>query len=192
MTLVHSQKTFPVALYIYTIIQIECERIDFFPRKAALKLKDRAAEVTTEDLAKKVSKASHDLEAEISTHSKDTEEAVVSRLSKRLPRGDLQNVLQDELLSIRNEMEAKFEDMSKKVDYKFEDVYKRVGTVQDELQRVRNDMQKEIEEVQKRVGTVHQVLIQEQMLIGQQFAGVHATMKTILDRLPAQVSFIIH
>ena len=87
-------------------------------------------------------------------------------------------------------MQEKFEDMCKKVDDKFEDVYKRVGTVQDELQKVRNDMQKEIEDVQKRVGRVHQTLIQEQMLIGQQFAGVHATMKTILDRLPAQVSIV--
>ena len=162
-------------------MQIERERIDFFPRKAALKLKDRAAEVTTEDLAKTVNRASHDLEAEISSQSKETEEGVISRLSKRLPQGDLQ----DDLLSIRREVQEKFEDMYRRVDDRFGDVYRRVDTVQDELHSIRVEMQRKFVDVHRRVGTVQQTLIEEQRIIGQEFAGIRATMQTILDRLPA-------
>ena len=46
-------------------------------------------------------------------------------------------------------------------------------------------------DVYKRVGTVQHTLIQEQMLIGQEFSGLNATVKTILDRLPAEVSYVI-
>ena len=171
-------------LILYYASQIERERIDFFPRKAALKLKDRAAEVTTEDLAKRVNKASHDLEADISSQSHDTEEAVVSRLSKRLPQGDLQ----DELMSVRREVQEQFEDMCRRVDDKFGDVYRRIDTVQNELHGIRGEMQRKFEDMHKRVGTVQQSLLQEQRFIGQEFAGVHAAMQTILDRLPAAVS----
>ena len=61
---------------------------------------------------------------------------------------------------------------------------------QDELQSIRDEMQRKFGDVNKKIGNVQQTLFQEQMLIGQEFAGLQATLKTILDRLPAEVSHI--
>ena len=148
---------------MFTHLQIEQERIDFFPQKAALKLKHRDADITTEDVVKKVDKASNDLEAEISAQARDARDAVVSQLSKKLAQSE-------ELRHMKDEMEKKFED---------------------ELEHMKNEMQQKFEDVHEKFVNVQQTLVREQALFGQEFASIHTAMQTILHRLPAEVCFYI-